>query len=97
LNSKLQDFYQDSKYIIRNAPDRTIPVNHLVWAPNNPRAQQIVFDSDPIRKVEGALFRAQFARSLAAIHEACEDMAQQADKSKQQSLEVSSMNGGASM
>lgn len=97
LNSKLQDFYQDSKYIIRNAPDRTIPVNHLVWAPNNPRAQQIVFDSDPIRNVEGALFRAQFARSLAAIHEACEDMAQQADKSKQQSLEVSSMNGGASM
>ncbi|WP_343742935.1 glycosyltransferase family 9 protein [Herbaspirillum huttiense] len=70
LNSKLQDFYQDSKYLIKSTPDRTIPVNHLVWAPNNPRAQQIVFDSDPIRKVEGAVFQAQFAQSLAAIHEA---------------------------
>lgn len=97
LNSKLQDFYQDKKYLIEAAPDRTIPVNHLVWAPNNPHAQQIVFDSDPIRDVEGALFQAEFVKSLKAIHEDQEGQAQQRDKEAGQYLETPSMVDGGKM
>jgi len=97
LNSKLQDYFQDSKYLRKSVPDRTIPVNHLVWAPNNPHAQQIVFDSDPISDVEGALFQSEFVRALKAVHEAHQDVAQQTDKGDGQPLEVSSMNGGANM
>jgi len=97
LNSKLQDFYQDKKYLIKAAPDRTIPVNHLVWAPNNPHAQQIVFDSDPIRNVEGALFRAELVKSLKAIHEDQESQAKQCDKKGGPYLQTSSTVEGTRM
>ncbi|MFL9924517.1 glycosyltransferase family 9 protein [Herbaspirillum lusitanum] len=73
LNSKLQDYFQDKKYIIKAAPDRTIPVNHLAWAPNNPHAQQILFDRDPISAVDSALFEAEVAKSLRTIQEGKEE------------------------
>ena len=82
LNSKLQDYFQDKKYIIKAAPDRTIPVNHQVWAPNNRHAQQILFDSEPIRDVDSALFQAEVATSLQAIHEGERKYCLQSDKDK---------------
>lgn len=67
LNSKLQDYYQDARYLKKVGPDRTIPVNHLVWAPHNPNARQIVFASDPIRKVAAAVFEAELAAALRSL------------------------------
>ncbi|WP_432240767.1 glycosyltransferase family 9 protein [Herbaspirillum robiniae] len=88
LNSKFQDYFQDKKYIISAAPDRTIPVNHLVWAPNNPHAQQIVFDSEPIRDVESALFEAEVAQALKTIHEGEKKSCPQSDEGNGQETVV---------
>jgi ADP-heptose:LPS heptosyltransferase len=79
LNSKLQDYFQDKKYITKADPDRTIPVNHHVWAPNNRHAQQILFDSGSIQDVASALFHAEVVKSLRTIHEGEEEDSLQSD------------------
>jgi ADP-heptose:LPS heptosyltransferase len=51
LKSTLEDKFHDGKYLRKNNPDKTIPINHKVWAPNNKNCIQLIFDYDEIRNI----------------------------------------------